>query len=202
MSNTKVNQAVEVKHVEVNNSNSKTFRYKLSDDILSIITQFSKIHQLDDRHTYKENWLIWLNTNNEMVEQEVRRLKQSGYTGDVIDKMFKAGRYYFREKVIVEKMIKKEKKEENEDEDKPRRDYITMDQTVIKAMDAHLKTIINQPNFKPAKGYDDFCQKNIEILRTEIIRLTQENKNITSEMMSCKIKKTYKNRYFNFVRSN
>ena len=46
-------------------NNTKIFRYKLSNDILSIITQFAKIHQLDDRHSYKEAWEVWLNENKE-----------------------------------------------------------------------------------------------------------------------------------------
>ena len=38
------------------------FRYKLSDDLMALISQFAKIHQYDDRHSYKDAWEHqWLN---------------------------------------------------------------------------------------------------------------------------------------------
>ena len=124
-----------------------------------------------------------------MVEREISRLQQLGYKGDVIDKMFKAGRYYFREKKSTPNVNDTEKKQRN---------YINMDSEVIQSMDAHLLTIMNEPNFKPAIGYDLFCAQNIDILRNEIMRLIKENPAIkdTPEKLSSKIKKTYKNRYF------
>jgi hypothetical protein len=165
---------------------SKIFRYKLNDDIMSSITQFAKIHQLDDRHTYKDSWTHWLAENQDCVEREVSRLKELNYKGDVIDKMFKAGRYYFREKV--------ENKKPTEKNDTNRRDYIVMDQVLIQAMDTHLQGLMNNNDFKPALAYNHFCEQHIDLLRKEIIRLLQQN--ITGEKLSAKLKKTYKNRYF------
>jgi hypothetical protein len=166
---------------------SKIFRYKLSDDIMLNITQFAKIHQLDDRHSYKEAWNHWLADNQDSVEREVSRLGQVGYTGDVIDKMFKAGRYYFREK--------NDSKPAKVQVEKNKRDYIVMSHEMIQAMDAHLKSIINQTDFKPALAYDEFCKKHMELLRKEIVRLVADN-TITGKKIADKFKKTYKNRYF------
>ena len=58
---------------------SKIFRYKLSDDIMLDIAQFAKIHELDDRHTYKEAWIVWLNENQDQVDREMRRLQDLDY---------------------------------------------------------------------------------------------------------------------------
>jgi len=168
-----------------NEKQSKIFRYKLNDDIMSSITHFAKIHQLDDRHTYKDAWTQWLAENQDCVEREVSRLQQLNYKGDVIDKMFKAGRYYFREKVD---------KKTTEKNDNPR-DYIVMDQALIQAMDTHLQGLMNNNDFKPALAYNHFCEQHIDLLRKEIVRLLQQN--ITGEKLSAKLKKTYKNRYFN-----
>jgi hypothetical protein len=63
-------------------------------------------------------------------------------------------------------------------------------------MDNHFLSIMNQPNFKPANGYDLFCTQHVELLREEIIRLIKTKIDITPESLSTKIKKTYKNRYF------
>jgi len=176
---------------------SKIFRFKLSDDILLLITQFAKMHQYDDRHSYKDAWQIWAKEHEELVEREVSRLKLLGYKSDVMDKMFKAGRYYFREK----KTNNKEKEQDKEDkkEQKKKRDYTVMDLEVIQAMDKHLITIMKQPKFKPANGYAQFCEEQIDLLKREIIRLTQNNNSgaiLTKEKLAEKIKKTYKNLYY------
>ena len=166
-----------------------------------MITQFAKIHQYDDRHTYKDAWQLWLKREEEIIERELSRLNQLGYKGDVIDKMFKAGRYYFREKTIVKKDEENNTKEEVKEVKEKKRDYIVMNPEVIQAMDAHLTEIMKQPNFKPANGYVQFCEQQIDLLRREIIRLTAPTANnvtITKEKLAEKIKKTYKNRYYMF----
>ena len=165
---------------------SKIFRFKLSDDILLLITQFAKMHQYDDRHTYKEAWTRWLAAEQDNVEREVARLQHLDYHGDILDKMFKAGRYYFREKEAITK--------EQQTKEKAKREYIVMDPVIIHAMDNHLRGLINNKNFKPAVAYDQFCDEQVELLRVEIRRLMVQN--ISGEKMSEKFKKTYKNRYF------
>jgi len=182
-------------------NNTKIFRYKLSDDILHIITQFAKIHQLDDRHSYKEAWEVWLNENKECIEDETDRLVAAGYKGDVEEKMYIAGRYYFREKVKIKKN-KGEVEGEGKGKkvsavSKKKREYIVMGKDFIKAIDVHLLTAMKQKGFKPAFAYKTFCEQHIELLRTEIRRLVNEEKHIfTDKDMNMKIKKTYKNRYF------
>ena len=189
----------------------KIFRYKLSDDIMAIISQFAKIHQFDDRHAYKEAWSRWLVDQQDTVEREVMRLQQLDYDGDIIDKMFKAGRYYFREKTAI-------KKHDEEDEDEgdratdnvkngddksvgkadKRRTYIVMNHELIQGMDSHLQKMMKSNEFKPELAYIHFCDNHVELLRKEIGRLMKENKHntISSRQMSAKFKKTYKNRYF------
>jgi len=185
-------------HVDVDvegENNTKIFRYKLSNDILSIITQFAKIHQLDDRHSYKEAWEVWLNENKECIEDETDRLVAAGYKGDVEEKMYIAGRYYFREKVKIKKNKGEGKKVAAVS--KKKREYIVMGKDFIKAIDVHLLTAMKQKGFKPAFAYKTFCEQHIELLRTEIRRLVNEEKHIfTDKDMNMKIKKTYKNRYF------
>ena len=192
------------------NNNSKIFRYKLDDTIMALIAQFAKIHQLEDRHDYKEAWAIWLIDNQDMVDREVERLAQLNYKGDIIDKMFKAGRYYFREKAPTKKTQKAsatataaqasaaqasaaQATAVPQPAKKITRDYIVMDPVLIQAMDAHLKLKMKAQTFKPAAAYLDFCTEHPEILQKETLRLLQ---NITKEKLNAKIKKTYKNRYF------
>ena len=179
-------------------NNNKIFRFKLDETVMERITYFAKVHQHDDRHSYKDAWLVWLKANNELVEREISRLQQLGYKGDVIDKMFKAGRYYFREKAAAEPVVAKN------DVAKKKRDYIVMSSEVIEVMDTHLRKIMKSPDFKPAQGYIDFCSNHMDVLRREIIRLIQNKKGPldSAEKIADKIKKTYKNRYFMLTKQN
>jgi len=63
---------------------------------------FSKVHQYDDRHAYKSEWTKWTQQEEiaQAIDVEKRRLQENGYKGDIEDKMFKAGRYYFRKKTL------------------------------------------------------------------------------------------------------
>ena len=169
-------------------SNSvSVYRYKLNDEIMELITKFAKIHQYDDRKSYKESWKLWVEKNSETLNREKNRLKDIGYKGSVEDKMFKSGRYYFRKKPVETKEKQKEKQE--------RRNYISMDHTILDAMDEHISNSMKNDNFSPASGYNNFCKENFNLLKDEICRIC-ENNEITTEDITSKIKKTYKNRYF------
>ena len=164
---------------------------------MDLIKGFAIIHQYDERKMYKEQWNIWYNENKEEMEREIERMNEIGYVGDVKDKMFKAGRYYFRKKNIK----KKEEPRESElintvNTEKKRRNYITMLEATLVAMDEHIKmSLAADAEFKPSDGYSEFCEKNILVLRTEIQRMVVDNI-MDKKDISEKIKKTYKNRYF------
>lgn len=157
------------------------YRYKFSEDVMKQIMDFSKLHQHDTRADYKDAWTSWINMND-MIALETRRLEELGYVGDVEDKMYKAGRYYFRSK------------NPNKTKPRDRREYIPMSTQMIQAMDSHIaETAINN-NFTPANGYNWFCEANEELLLKEITILKQSGKLEADDLIS-KIKKTYKNRY-------
>jgi hypothetical protein len=236
----------------------KIYRFKLSEEIMEKITAFSKSHQNDERKMYKQAWNSWFEENKNEMEQEINRITRIGYKGDIVDKMFKAGRYYFRKKNanVVDKNAneeeeeetntQKEKDEENDEEAEEeqveeeedaakdatkdatkdaakdatkdaakdaakdavkdakvikKRGYIIMDPATLVLMDNHIKTALtNDNNFTPAKGYNHFCENNINILQTEIRRMFIEDKISAPEIIT-KIKKTYKNRCFILTRN-
>lgn len=81
---------------------TKTFRFEFSKGFIDELSRFSKVHQFDERRTYKEAWQKWKSNPeiDHIITIEVRRLEESGYVGDIEDKMFKSGRYYFRKKTL------------------------------------------------------------------------------------------------------
>ena len=55
-------------------------------------TNGKKVRELE------EEWNKWLEINKEMVEEEIKRTNDLGYKECVKEKMFNAGRYYFRKR--------------------------------------------------------------------------------------------------------
>lgn len=165
------------------NININIYRYKFLDDFTSELYKFSKIHQYDHRRDFKEAWSIWLDNNDEIVTTEVRRLTNLGYDGDILDKMFKSARYYFRKKSTEKKTPKQ------------RRNYIGVQKNLLDAMDEHIKIAIKNDDYKPSEGFDLFCKEHVDMLKEEV-NILYKNGFTDSDEIKQKIKKTYKNRYF------
>jgi hypothetical protein len=62
-------------------------------------------------------------------------------------------------------------------------------------MDAHIARNIRTDKYKPSDGFSDFCNCNVELLKTCISNLIEQGMK-DHETIREKIKKTYKNRYF------
>lgn len=160
------------------------YRYKFTEEFMTELFTFSKIHQYDHRKDFKEAWNIWTEENNEMISYEIRRLNNLGYDGDILDKMFKSARYYFRKKCV-------EKKQPVE-----RRNYVSVQRDLLEAMDTHITSSIKEnSNYKPSDGFMDFCKTNMDVLKKSVEELCKQGLSDSDEVKQ-KIKKTYKNRYF------
>ena len=167
-------------------NNLNIYRYKFIDSIIVELHNFSKIHQFDTREDFKTSWNNWVIENDTIISQETKRLLELGYQGDVRDKMFKSARYYFRKKGTEKK------------ESIVRRDYIGIQKILLESMDNHIKNNIDNKNFKPSDGFDNFCKENLDLLKNEVSRLIEFNIKDPKEIKN-KIKKTYKNRYFMII---
>lgn len=165
------------------NFNVNIYRYKFTEDFTNELFKFSKIHQYDERKAFKEAWNLWLEDNDTIVSEELKRLRDLGYGGDIFDKMFKSARYYFRKKSTEKK------------EPVKRRNYVGVQKDLIEAMDEHIKSNIVSGEFKPSDGFDEFCKQNVNLLKEEITVLCRAGLTDSNEIKA-KIKKTYKNRYF------
>ena len=175
-------ELIEVDNIELEESLTSIaiYRYKFTEEFIEYLYNFSKIHQYDDRKDFKEAWIKWTEEHDDIVNMENRRLTNLGYDGNVLDKMFKSARYYFKNK-------SPEKKEPKE-----RRQYISVNRELLNAMDMHIKENMTDKEYKPKLGFSSFCEKNTDLLNETISKLSVND----AELISDKIKKTYKNRYF------
>ena len=165
------------------------YRYKFTDDFTNELYKFSKVHQYDHRKDFKEAWNAWVEENNNIVTDEIRRLTELGYDGDILDKMFKSARYYFRKKIT------------SKSEPKARRTYIGTQKDLLEAMDEHIMINIVKSDYKPSIAFNEFCQDNIKLLQEEVSRLCKNGFTDKNDIKS-KVKKTYKNRYFIISKNN
>jgi len=162
------------------------FRFKFTDDFTNELYKFSKIHQYDHRKDFKEAWEIWIEENTDLVNEETRRLIEIGYEGDILDKMFKSARYYFRKKSSEKKLPKE------------RRVYVGVQKGLLDSMDEHILNNINNDEYKPSSGFLSFCQEYTDVLKEEVANLCKSGISDNIEIKN-KIKKTYKNRYFMII---
>jgi len=159
------------------------YRFKFTQEFMDELYKFSKIHQYDQRKDFKEAWKVWTEDNIEIIEEEIKRLSILGYDGDVLDKMFKSARYYFRKKSTEKK------------EPKQRRQYISVPRELLDSMDQHIEEHIHNDDYQPKTGFISFCKSNEKILKSAITKIFEQGIS-DSCVIEDKIKKTYKNRYF------
>jgi len=169
--------------------NIHIYRYKFTEEFMNDLYIFSKVHQYDHRKVFKEAWEIWIEENSNMVTSEVNRLTQLGYNGNILEKMFKSARYYFRKKSTEKKTLAE------------RRDYIGVEKSFLESMDKHINTGIIKENYKPSDGFQEFCQIHMDLLKDQV-HLLCKNGFTNSNEIKAKIKKTYKNRYFLLVKQH
>jgi hypothetical protein len=189
------------------NANAKDciriLRFEFSDALIEQVTAFARVHQYDDRKTYKDSWTQWLSSDElaSLFNAEVVRLNALGYKGDVAVKLFKSGRYYFRDK---------QQQQQQQQQHKRRQRYVTASHALLIAMDDHIeRSIRSNTAYTPAIGFSDFFKMhaNDDVLKPEVARLyglmnnahnsnnSTIGTNVVREIQE-KLKKTYKNRYF------
>uniref|UniRef100_A0A6C0BRK5 Uncharacterized protein n=1 Tax=viral metagenome TaxID=1070528 RepID=A0A6C0BRK5_9ZZZZ len=167
------------------NVQSQIFRFKFNSELLDKIEYFSKLHEHDDRKTYKEEWKKWVDTDemSEIITAETERLNRLGYYENINNKMYRSSRYYFRKK--------------NNDV-KPRASFVRSSYNVSKEFISKMKTYIENEKlskgFSPNHAYINFIEINNDEYQNEIQNLI--NNGFSNEDAIHKIKKTFKNQHY------
>ena len=154
------------------------YRFKFSSQISDELDSFVSINKFCVPEDFRDNWDKWTETNKELIDNEIIRLKKLGYVGNVIDKMYRSARYYLKNKSDIKELSKRKK-------------YIRLSKTFREYMDCHVDRIIN--NMKPSDGLDLFINMGIvkKMIKDEMVA-----KKINKEEITNRVKKMYKNRYY------
>jgi hypothetical protein len=191
----------------------QTYRFVFNDDLTEQLSIFAQVHQYDDRKVFKEAWNNWIEEDEikPIIDAEINRIYENGFVGDVLDKMFKSVRYYYRKKTNTPKVQQVRKVYEGI----PQTILMQMDQHIHKQINEHVQTKHNTEPEKsmdgtqvkysvskisPAKSFEQYCTENQETILQYIKEQTPSNETIGSEFVTetiNKIKKTYKNRFYN-----
>jgi len=152
---------------------------------MEVLNEFSKNHHDDDRKVFKQEWTTWLGQNNIscLINDEIKLLTNSGFQGDIMDKMFKSARYYFRNKPD---------KSKHDGEKKQRKPYVGLSKLVLEHMDEHIKKYLS---LRPEDAYNSYCNMFTQKIKEEIKELSNGTQESIDGVFK-KYKKTYKNRFY------
>jgi hypothetical protein len=198
-----------VQNDDLNNNNiprvgGRVLRFEFSGALVEHVTAFANLHRYDDRKTYKEAWTAWLAHDEiaTLLANEVTRLRAIGYMGDVADKLFKSGRYYFRTREPTVPSTQqlgttsRALAPHTPPSQRLGRAYVLLNHQLLDAMDDHIDCGLRRDAhaYTPASGFAEFCKLNINSYSSEVARLSEIMP--TGEAVHDKLKTTYKNRYF------
>lgn len=154
----------------------QTFHYNFTEEIAERFMYFATLHRYDDRKVFKDAWKKWIQEEDvaAAIAKETLTLEANNYEGDILDKMFKSVRYYYRKKPVIPKAAK------------TRKQYVALSFSVLDDMDKHvIETIIQHTNHE-TNECDISPAKAFELYKAKLLTVVDD----------AKYKKTYKNRFF------
>lgn len=171
----------------------KQFRFDYTNKFSKLLEEFAKDNRVENIQTYKKNWKIWKEQNNDIYESEIERIKNEGYPGNIEGKIFESVRYYYRKK------LNPNKEDKSRINSKKTEKLKGLSSEIKQSMDTHMKVYILE-NTPPAEAFDNFCKRYLSELEREIYRLKNISKTqLDPTATTLKFKKAYKNRFYKIV---
>jgi hypothetical protein len=180
----------------------QTFHFNFNKEVTDELYEFSKLHQNDDRKTYKEAWQEWIKTKNieTLLLDECNRLKDIGYEGDIVDKMYKRSRYYFRKKPL------------QSPKPRERKAYEGLSRHILQCIDQDIQlrvqtakqtkkanTDMTMIAISPEEAFAKFIAEHKHEIANEAQSENQRQRTISKQDMENliqRVKKSYKNRFY------
>ena len=175
----------------------KIFRFKLSDRINEELALFTNANRYNERNEIKTAWKEWCNSNDILIADELIRLVNLGYSGDLKKKLWFSVRYYHmkKENKTIDGVVDgTDISNTNDDKTTKRRKYITIDKSFLALIDKHINEQIKHDTFTPAKSYKMFIDTYGDDINCAG-RALFESIGLKQNDFYHKLKKTYKNRY-------
>ena len=186
------------------------YRHKFTNDINELMQDFSKLHMFDNKDTLIDQFETFWDNNKDLFLREKNRLESENFNKDVKTAIFRSIKYYHIKK------LKRENEGEKTVKEKEPRDYIKLNKYIIQWIDIYIINSMKQNKIKPSVNFNEIIKneefKNlIKDEKPKIVNkykkfINDTNQTKTDEEIESwwnfKIKKTYKNRYFNITQNN
>ena len=166
----------------------KKHRHDFTEETSEQLLGFAKEYVNTDRKTVKQGWKQWLQDNATHVTTVEDYMTKSGYTGDIITKMYNSVRYYHMKR--LRKGVQPNKITLPHTNRFSREFLKRMDQDIID----NLMTKKCE-NDSPITLTNRFCANNREEVLAELKRILDKNGDMPDNMGS-RLKKAYKARYY------
>jgi hypothetical protein len=175
------------------------YRFDFTDEFGKALSGFALRNIEADRKTFSKEWEFWCD-NPEIKDSimcEIATMKQKGFEGDVLDKMFKSVRYYHRKNVSRAKEIKYK--------NEPKRHSNRFTKTFLEIIDAHIYNYIKERSDKSpesriclsqSEAYKQFCETNSGDIYVELLGIKRQRGLLDAETIPDKFKKAYKTRFY------
>lgn len=185
---------------QYNNLKLQTNRYKFTNEITDMLSDFAKLHQYDERNDYKEAWNNWIKEEDvcKKLEDEKSRLIKLGMNEDVMSRLYKSSRYYYRKKINNPNVVPKERKKY---EGFPTELLRKMDAQIIREINGKIDMTENDKiisRFTPADSFELYLKENPESVNNLLCETSESaevRRNETTAAVN-RLKKTYKNRFY------
>ncbi|MDC1151619.1 hypothetical protein OAS95_03510 [Pelagibacteraceae bacterium] len=185
---------------QYNNLKLQTNRYKFAKEVTDMLSDFAKLHQYDGSKDYKEAWNNWIKEEEvgNKLEDEKSRLIKMGMTDDVMSRLYKSSRYYYRKK---SNNLNVEPKERKKYVGFPADILRTMDAQIIREINGSIDVIENDKivsRFTPANSFELYLKENPESVNDLLSESSgsAEERRIETTAAVNRLKKTYKNRFY------
>lgn len=182
-------------------------RFDFTNEMTTKLDDFARIHRFDDRHTFKDAWKSWTTDTDiaPLIVQEIDYFTNLGFKGDVLDKMFKSARYYYRKK--MNKQLLDDQEDDLTHLEKQFK-YVAFRSSFLKQIDTDITEQLNNEveqsnpanqsiviSLSQTDAYNQFCETHKPEIYEEFIAMKTKYGTIPSNI-SAKLKKTYKNRFY------
>lgn len=180
----------------------KRYRFDFTENAKRMLVDFANRNKNAKRKEFLEAWVKW-SSEEEIkgkLDQERVWMESQGFTGDVLDKMFKSVRYYHKKRPISS--------DEEEVKEVPRgghnnrfsREFLSEMDDYIQKQIENIKNLHKEKDkwvntLSQAVAYSEYCIANQKSILAEFVLIKTKRGEVTNKMVET-LKKTYKNRFY------
>ncbi len=168
----------------------KQYRFDFSSEVKENLARFSQSHKNLPRKDFKNAWTNWLDTHN-FLQEECQTIKNRGFKGDPIEKMYHSVRYYHRKPEVKKKTLS----------NRPRT-YVRLTDELHEIMNQHIRdtltSIINVPTecqTTHLEAFTEFLKMHRNRILNELIEMRKRDGGL-EENMDQKLQKRYRDKYY------